>query len=55
LRTSKSVGKAMTMEQLLQAEQMAAEWLKKTEKLPPSSIKDLTDCPPETWSSAASD
>lgn len=34
-RASKSVGKALTMEQLLQAENLAAEWLKKTQK--PSS------------------
>lgn len=45
-RTSNSVGKTMTMEQLLQAEEMAAEWLKKTQKLPPSSIRDVTDRPP---------
>lgn len=31
-RASKSVGKALTMEQLLQAEHLAAEWLKKTQK-----------------------
>jgi len=42
-RTSESVAKALTMEQLLQAEQMAAEWLKKTQKLsPPSIIRDAT-------------
>jgi TPR repeat protein len=54
-RTSKSVGKTMTMEQLLQAEQMAAEWLKKTQKLPTSSIRDVTDRPPKTGLGAASD
>jgi two-component system, NarL family, nitrate/nitrite response regulator NarL len=42
-RTSKSIGKALTMEQLLQAEQMAAEWLKKTSRLSPASVRDATD------------
>ena len=39
-RTSKSVGSAMTMEQRLEAEEMAATWLKKTDKLLPSSMRD---------------
>ena len=39
-RTSKSVGSAMTIEQKLEAEEMAAEWLRKTDKLPPASIRD---------------
>jgi two-component system, NarL family, nitrate/nitrite response regulator NarL len=42
-RTSKSVGKALTMEQLLQAEQMAAEWLKKTNRLSPLSVRDAEE------------
>ena len=42
-RATTSVGKAMTVEQLLQAEQMAKEWLKKTQKLPPSSTGDVID------------
>ena len=42
-RTSRSVGKALTMEQLLQAEQMAAEWLKKTNRLSPASVRDADD------------
>jgi len=54
-RTSKSVGEAMTMEQLLQAEQMAAEWLKKTQKLPSSLIRDVTDRPSAMGQSAAAD
>jgi hypothetical protein len=29
----------MTMEQLLEAEQRAAEWMRKTRKIPPSSIE----------------
>ena len=44
-RASKIVGKTMTMEQKLQAEQMAAEWLKKTQRIPPVSIRDATDRP----------
>lgn len=40
LRTSKTVGKALTMEQILQAEQMAAEWLKKTQKPSPAPIRE---------------
>ena len=54
-RTSKSVGKAMMMEELLQAEQMAAEWLKKAQKLPPSSIEDVADRLPKKGTGAASD
>ena len=33
----------MTMEQRLEAEEMAAEWLKKTDKLLPASIERSTD------------
>jgi TPR repeat protein len=40
LRTSKSVESAMTIEQRLEAEEMAAEWLRKTDKLPPASMRD---------------
>jgi DNA-binding NarL/FixJ family response regulator len=54
-RTNKSVGDAMTMEELLQAEQMATEWLKKTQKLPPSSIGDVPDRPAKKRLVAASD
>ena len=39
-RTSKRVGSAMTVEQRLEAEEMAAEWLKKTDKLLPGSIRN---------------
>ena len=42
-RTSKRVGKALTMEQLLQAEQLAAEWLKKTNRVGPTSIREAED------------
>jgi hypothetical protein len=30
----------MTMEQLLEAEQRAAEWMRKAKKIPPSSIEN---------------
>ena len=30
----------MTMEQLLEAEQRAAEWIRKSKKIPPSSIEN---------------
>ena len=39
-RTSKSVESAMTMEQRLEAEEMAAEWLKKVAKFPPTLTGD---------------
>jgi hypothetical protein len=35
----------MTTEQLLKAEQRAAEWMKKTKKMPPSSIEILPTPP----------
>jgi two-component system, NarL family, nitrate/nitrite response regulator NarL len=39
-RTSKSVGNAMTIEQRLEAEEMAAEWIKKADKALPASPRD---------------
>lgn len=55
-RASKSLSKTMTMEQLLQAEKMAADWLRKTQKLPPRSIAEsVNDVPPPIGLSAASD
>jgi two-component system, NarL family, nitrate/nitrite response regulator NarL len=39
-RTSKSVESAMTMEQRLEAEEMAAEWLKKAAKSQPTLTRD---------------
>jgi DNA-binding CsgD family transcriptional regulator len=39
-RTTKSVSSAMTIEQRREAERMAAEWLRKTDKLGPASIRD---------------
>ena len=34
------VNQSMTMEQLLEAEQRAAEWMRKSRKMPPSSIEN---------------
>jgi hypothetical protein len=34
------LNQSMTMEQLLEAEQRAAEWIRKTKKIPPSSIEN---------------
>src|SRR5580704_9326198 len=42
-RTWCTLNQSMTMEQLLEAEQRAAEWIRKMRKIPPSSIED----PPE--------
>ena len=39
-RAKNHVNKTMTMEQLLEAEQRAAEWMRKTKKIPPSSIEN---------------
>jgi len=42
-RAKNHVNKTMTMEQLLEAEQRAAEWMRKTRKIPPASIEDPPD------------
>ncbi len=34
------LNQSMTMEQLLEAEQRAAEWIRKMRKIPPSSIEN---------------
>jgi hypothetical protein len=34
------LNQSMTMEQLLEAEERAAEWIRKTRKIPPSSIEN---------------
>jgi two-component system nitrate/nitrite response regulator NarL len=39
-RAKNHVNKTMTMEHLLEAEQRAAEWMRKESKLPPGSIED---------------
>ena len=54
-QTSKAVSQAMTMEQLLHAEQMAADWLRRTQKIPAASIGEVTARPKRTGMSAASD
>ena len=54
-RTSKSFSKTMTMEQLLYAEKMAADWLRKTQKLPPTPIAGPTEHDMPVALSAASD
>jgi len=46
LRTSKAVEKALTIEQMFESEQMAAEWLKKTQKVHETSIKNQPTAPP---------
>jgi hypothetical protein len=35
-----NINKTRTMEQILEAEQRAAEWMRKTRKIPPGSIED---------------
>jgi hypothetical protein len=37
------LSQSMTMEQLLEAEQRAAEWIRKMRKIPPSSIEDFPE------------
>lgn len=45
LLASTSLSKKMTPEQLLQAEQMAVEWLRRTQKIPPVSSGDVPGRP----------
>ena len=40
-RAKDQINKTMTMEQVFEAEQRAAEWMRKTNKIPPSSTGDL--------------
>jgi DNA-binding NarL/FixJ family response regulator len=40
-----NINKTMTMEQLLEAEQRAAEWMRKTRKIPPASIEEVAALP----------
>lgn len=54
-RASKSISKAMSMEQLLYAEKMAADWLRKTQKLAPAPVADISDRSMAVGLSAASD
>ena len=53
-RSSKSISKNMTMEQLLYAEKMVGEWLRKTQKVP-TSVTDISDRAMAIGLSAASD
>jgi len=39
MRAKNHVNQSMTMEQLLEAEQRAAQWIRKARKIPPSSIE----------------
>jgi len=39
-RAKNHANQSMTMEQLLDAEQRAAEWIRKARKIPPSSIEN---------------
>jgi hypothetical protein len=52
-RAKDHVNKSMTMQQLLEAEQRAAEWMRNTRKIPPSSIED-SDEPQPRWETGAS-
>ena len=52
-RARNHVNKTMTMDQLLEAEQRAAEWMKKTKKIPPASIEDTPDRQPKSETDAS--
>jgi len=52
-QTKNHVNKAMTMEQLLEAEQRAAEWMRKTMRIPPSSSADSSDDQPTSVKGAS--
>jgi DNA-binding NarL/FixJ family response regulator len=52
-RARNHVNKTMTMDQLLEAEQRAAEWMKKTKKIPPASIEDPSDHQPKPETDAS--
>jgi two-component system, NarL family, nitrate/nitrite response regulator NarL len=54
-RNTKTISKMMTMEQLLYAEKMAADWLRKTQKLVSTPIVDISDRPMPVGLGAASD
>jgi hypothetical protein len=40
-RAKNHVNKSMTMQQLLESEQRAAEWMRNTRRIPPASIEIL--------------
>ena len=54
-RATKSISKIMSMEQLLYAEKMAADWLRKNQKHAPAPVTDIDDRPMAMSQSAASD
>jgi DNA-binding NarL/FixJ family response regulator len=54
-RSSKTISKSMSMEQLLYAEKMAADWLRKSQKLSPTSVAEVSSRPMVVGLSAASD
>jgi hypothetical protein len=54
-RASKSISKTISMEQLLYAEKMAADWLRKNQKHAPAPVTDISDRPMAVSLSAASD
>jgi hypothetical protein len=45
-RAKNHINRTMTMEQLLEAEQRAAEWMRQAKKIPPSSIENPRDTLP---------
>jgi len=42
-RAKNNMNRAMTMEELLEAEQSAAEWMRKTSRIPSSSVENSRD------------
>jgi two-component system, NarL family, nitrate/nitrite response regulator NarL len=54
-RTTKAFSKTMSIEQLLYAEKMAADWLRKAQKAAPTPINELREQEPTVGVSAASD
>jgi len=53
-RAKDDVNNKMTMEQLFEAEQRAAEWMKENKKIPPHSIEGPPDRPPAQKKNATS-
>ncbi|HXZ39923.1 MAG TPA: response regulator transcription factor [Terriglobales bacterium] len=54
LQASKNLNQVLTSEQLLQAEKMAADWLRRTQKVPASSVSGIGERP-SALGTAASD
>lgn len=54
-RTAKDFSKTMTMEQLLYAEKMAADWLRKTQKIGSGMVAEISESQAPAVLSAASD